>query len=147
MDLTNNLQAGSSNKCNTAGDATGVVLMSGEFHVVPIALSPLQLGVLFLVSSFTVLCESGVEVVVAGNFLGTLSKIGSEATELTEPFSAIEGTRGKQTISEYYNDGGTKIPARLTSEAGGGPLASAINIGPELGLAVLGSQMIVITNR
>jgi hypothetical protein len=147
MDYTNNLQAGSSNKCNSVGDAAGLVLMGGEFHVVPIGLSPLKLGILFLVSSFTVLCESGLEIEIKGNFLGTLSKIGTEATELTEPFSAIEGERGKQAISEYYNDGGTRILAKLTSESGAGPMASAINIGPELGLAVLGSQMIVITNR
>jgi hypothetical protein len=145
--FTNNLQAGSSNKCNSPGDAAGAILVNGEFHLVPVGLSPLKLGILFLVSTFTVLCESGIEIMVRGNFLGTLSKIGSEATELTEPLTEIEGERGRQNVSEYYNDGGTKVKAKLETEAGIGFVASAIDIGPGLGLAVLGSQMIVITNR
>jgi hypothetical protein len=134
-------------KCNSTGDAAGVVLVSGEFHLVPISLSPLTLGLLFLVSQFTITCETKLEVVVKGNLISSVEEIGSEGTELTGFGGKLEGKEGKQSISEYYNDGGTKIKATLLGESGAGFVSSDENVAEKLPLKVLGSQMVIITNR
>jgi hypothetical protein len=134
-------------KCNSVGDAKGVVLVGGEFHLVPISLSPLNIGILFLVTEFEVECPAGINVLIRGNVLATVNNIGSEGTELTGFSGALLGTKGVQKISEYYNDGGTKIKTSLESEAGAGFTKSAQNVTEEVPLQVLGSQMIVITGR
>jgi hypothetical protein len=133
--------------CSSVGDAAGVILLSGEFHLVPIDLSPLTLGVLYLLSEFELTCEGGVIVLFRGNLLSTLNGIGSEATELAGFGGTLVAEKGKSEISEYYNDGGTKVKAKLEAEAGIGFVAAAQNIVGELGVSVLGSQMAVITNR
>jgi hypothetical protein len=133
--------------CNSTGDASKVVLVKGEFHLVPINLSPLTLGILFLVSEFEIECEGGLDLVVRGNVLGSVNGIGSEGTELTGFGGVLEGSKGKNNINEYYNDAGTKIKTALEAEAGAGFTASDENVEGELGLSVLGSQMLVITGR
>jgi hypothetical protein len=134
-------------KCHSIGDAEGVVLVNGEFHLVPISLSPLNIGILFLVSELEVECPAGINVLIRGNILASVEGIGSEGTELTGFSGALLGEKGKQKISEYYNDGGTKIKAKLESEAGAGFTASSEQVGEPVSLQVLGSQMIVITGR
>jgi hypothetical protein len=134
-------------KCNTSGAPAGVVILEGEFHLVPTSLSPLNLGILFLVTEVELECPGGLSVIVRGNLLGGATGIGSEGTELTGFNVAIMGEKGKQRISEYYNDGGTKIKTKLELEAGSGFLASSLTIAEEIKLQVLGSQMIVITGR
>src|ERR1700733_11366684 len=44
-------------ECNSEGDAKGVVLMTGEFHLVPFRLTPPELGILHLITTFIVKCE------------------------------------------------------------------------------------------
>jgi hypothetical protein len=134
-------------ECSSSGDAKGVVLVSGEFHLVPISLSPLTLGILFLVSELEIACTAGVSPLVRGNVIGSINGIGSEATELTGFGGKLEGELGKQNISEYYNDGGTKIKAKLESEAGTGFAAADENVEGEVKLEVAGSKMLTITNR
>jgi hypothetical protein len=137
----------SSAECHSSGDVAGVVLFGGEFHLVQVALSPLTQGALLLVSEFEIECTGGVDVLVRGNVLGSITGLGIESTELAELDSALEGSNGKQSISEYYNDGGTKIKAKLESEAGAGFVASDENVSEEIQLDVLGSQMLVVHNR
>jgi hypothetical protein len=144
-DFTNVVQG--TIKCNTPGDAAGVVLVGGEFHLVPTNLSPLNIGILFLVSELEIECPSGVNVVVRGNVLGSVNNIGSEGTELTNFGGVLLGEKGKQQLSEYYNDGGTKVKAKLEAEAGTGFAAADEQVEKELTLQVLGSQMLVITGR
>jgi hypothetical protein len=134
-------------KCNTSGAPAGVVILEGEFHLVPTSLSPLNLGILFLVTEVELECPGGINIIVRGNLLGGITGIGSEGTELTGFSVAIMGEKGKQQISEYYNDGGTKIKTKLELEAGSGFTASSLTIAEEIKLQVLGSQMIVITGR
>jgi hypothetical protein len=131
-------------KCHSGGDAAGVVLLGGEFHLV---LSPQNLGILFLVSEFEVECPGGVNVLLRGNVLGGLTGIGGQSTELTSVGGVVEGSKGKQNISEYFNAGGTKIKAKLEAEAGTGFTAASENVSGTVTLSVLGSQMIVISNR
>jgi hypothetical protein len=134
-------------KCNTAGDAGGVLLLPGEFHLVPISLAPLTLGILFLLSEFEIICPKGVVPIGRGNVIASVNDIGSEGTELAGFSSGLSGELGKQNISEYYNDGGTKIKAKLELEAGAGFVAASLNVAGELGLSALGSKMILIKGR
>jgi hypothetical protein len=136
------------NKCHTSGDAEGVVLVGGEFHLVPTNLSPLNLGTLFLVTEFVIICPIAGNITVHGNVLGSLNGIGSEGTELTGFSGTLKGENGKQQLSEYYNDGGTKVKTKLISESSlTGVTEADENVEGELGLSVLGSQMVVITGR
>lgn len=146
MTFTHVKDPNNSETCQTTGDAAGVVLMPGEFHMVPISLSPLELGLLFLVKEFTLTCGSE-EIVTRGDLLASVAGIGSEGTELTGFSDTINGKEGKQSISEYYNDAGTKIKAKLESESGAGFVAGNLNIEGVLGLSVLGSKMMAITGR
>jgi hypothetical protein len=134
-------------QCNSEGDAKGVVLMHGEFHLVPFSLAPLLLGILYLVTTFIIKCENGLEVLVRGQYVTRANNLGEEPAELTGLTDEISGKEGKEEISEYYNSGGTKIKAKLETEEGAGFVATDENESEEADLSVLGSQMFVITNR
>jgi hypothetical protein len=133
--------------CNTSGDAAGVILVNGEFHLVPTNLSPLNVGALLLISEFEVECPGGINIIIRGNLLAGVTNIGSEGTELTNLGGVLLGEKGKQQLSEYYNDGGTKVKTKLEAEAGAGFVAAGQQIEKELTLQVLGSKMLVITGR
>ena len=147
-DFTNVEETKHAIKCNTTGDVEGVVLLSGEFHVVPLEVSAaLPLGVLFLVSEFEINCPGGTNTVVRGNTLSSLEDLGTETTELTKVLGTLEGANGVPDITHYFNDGGTEIKAKLESESGAGFVATDEDVEGPVDLSVLGSQMIVITNR
>jgi hypothetical protein len=147
-DFTNVEEPKTGAKCSSTGDASGVVLVSGEFHLVPLEVSAaLPLGVLFLVTTLEIKCKESIEVVVRGNTLSTLENIGTENQELTGFAGTLEGELGKPKHSEYFNDGGTKILTKLEIEAGAGEVAGDEDVVGQVGLSVLGSQMVVITNR
>ena len=57
--------------------------------------------------------------------------------------------KAKPAITEYINDTGSKVKAKLESETNkaGEFVAAAQNVASELVLGVLGSKMIVITGR
>jgi hypothetical protein len=135
--------------CSTAGNPAGTVTLLGEFHLVPTNLSPLNLGILFLLSQAEVVCVGNpATIVLQGSAVGGIKGLGEESTEISDFGVSLKGERSSQELSEYYNDGGTKVRASLRSEAGAGQLAASINIVErEIGLEVLGSQMLVITNR
>lgn len=133
--------------CETPGDGSGVVLVTGEAHAVPINLSPLEQGILLLVTEFEVVCP-GDDVEIRGDVLASATGAGSEGTELTGFSGALEGNdTGQQAISDYYNAGGTKIEAKLEAEIGAGFVKADEDDSEEIFNTVLGSQMIVITNR
>lgn len=148
-DFTNVEEPKEQSKCSTPGDAKGVVLVSGEFHVVPLEVSAaLPLGVLFLVSEFEIKCEEGLNPIIRGDTLSTLEDLGTETTELTKVLGTLEGSEsGEPALTSYFNNGGTKITVKLETEAGAGFVKSAENVVGPVDLSVLGSQMIVITGR
>jgi hypothetical protein len=148
FDFTNMEEPKTGAKCNTAGDASGVVLESGEFHLVPLEVSAsLPIGILFLVSEFEIKCAGSYEPIFRGDLLSGLEGIGTETTELTSLATTLEGELGKQNVNSYFNDGGTKIEPKFEIEEGAGFVAADIDLVGQLGLSVLGSQMIRITNR
>jgi hypothetical protein len=150
-DFTKVINPSNNVDCNSSGDPAGVVLVSGEFHLVPISLAPLTLGVLYLVTNFSIACSNLIEfleVTIRGNVLSSLEEIGSEATELTGFNVKLSvNNEDRQAIAEYYNDGGTKVKTKLELEDGSGFESAVEKINEKIPLNVLGSQMIVITDR
>jgi hypothetical protein len=133
--------------CKTTGDTAGTVLLEGSFHLVYTSLSPnLQLGVLYLPKPFEMECE-GTFIEIQGDVIGSLSGIGTEATELTSVSGKLSGTNGSQEIKEYYNDGGTKVKAKLEANPGNGFKEADQVVEGEPVLKALGSNMFVITGR
>jgi hypothetical protein len=131
--------------CNNVGQTkgTGNVLVTGEFHVV---LGPVGLVILFLLTFLEMECGTFAPE-VRGDVLGSVQNAGSEGTELTSLAGELTGREGKQTLSEYFNSGGTIVKAKLETEAGSGFVTTSQNTEGQMGLSVLGSQMIVITGR
>lgn len=135
-------------KCNTPGDAKGVVLISGPFHIVlgPGGL-PIFTNILFLFDTFTTFCE-GLEVEVRGSVLGTyVLASGAEADEYTTALGMLEGENGKQKFTEYKNDAGTIVKAKLESESGAGFVESDENITQPILLTALEGKMFTVTSR
>ena len=136
-----------SRDCRTFGLVFGVVVISGEYHVVPLNTTG-SVGLLFLVPKTTIECEGPNEIVLQGSAISSISA-GTENQELTSVGGKLEGSKGKSTISEFINDTGSKIKAKLEVEINrsGEFLNSAVNINEELILGVLGSKMVVVTGR
>ncbi len=135
-------------KCNSEGDAEGVVLVSGGFHIV---LGPggtkKSLFILFLVATFVVHCGAP-EIEISGSVMGTFNLPGeSEAEEISVPGGTLEGSKGKQRFREYFNDGGTIVRAKLESDAGAGGTESDQTIGGELRATTLEGKMFTVTGR
>jgi hypothetical protein len=136
-------------ECHSVGDAQGVVLVGGEFHIVlgPGGTKQL-LYILFLVQDIEIICEGGLENEVRGSVLGTFALNGEVETEEYETARGrLEGERGKQNFAEYFNDGGTIVKAKLEVESGGGFTASDENVAGEFILTTLNGQMFTVTGR
>jgi hypothetical protein len=134
-------------ECSTPGDPEGIALIKGKFGLVATDLSPLNLGLLLTLTQFEIKCPMGPMIIVRGDVLGSISGIGSETNELASFASRFEGSNGEQYISEYYNDGGTKVRAELEAESGSGFVQVDEALGMTMYMSVLGSQMFTITGR
>ncbi len=148
-DFTNVGEVKSLKKCNTLNDATGVVLTEGSFHLVYTNLSPLLMGVLYLPKEVELKCE-GFNFNVRGSVLSSLNAAGTNATELTNVSGALlkGATAGSQQVPEFYNDAGTKLVAKLESNASTTFLkANEQVIGTEPLLTALSPNMFLITSR
>jgi hypothetical protein len=132
-------------KCKTGTEATGVVKLSGEYHIVPLNTTG-KLGELFLVSEFKIVCGTAT-ITIRGSVLGSVNA-GTENQELTSLSGALLSTEsGKQELSEYINDTGSIVKANLEDDAGLEFVKAGQNIAELATFAVLGSQMLVITGR
>jgi hypothetical protein len=92
--------------CNTEGDAAGVVLVKGEFHLVVTSLSPLEIGTLLTFKKFTVNCKGGLKVKVEGPLIGRVKvPLGGGAGDVASVLLAFHCSGpGIQELSSYYND-------------------------------------------
>jgi hypothetical protein len=135
-------------KCHTGNNAAGVVSVGGEYHIVPLN-NKGKIGLLFLVSEFQILCGEPTEatITIRGDTLGSITNAGTENQELTSLTGALLGSLGKPELSEYINDTGSIIKAKLESDAGLEFVAANEDINEPNTFLVLGSQMLVITGR
>lgn len=118
--------------CNTAGDPSGTVKLSGEYHVVDTSTSPLTAAVLTLFKELMVECNSGkLKVKIRSPLLGKLEKVTS-GTDVTE-FGIVEkcSGKGKQELKEYLNDEGKGTKAVLSANFGLGFETACVNVGSE----------------
>jgi hypothetical protein len=148
-DFFNVEETSSAKKCHTSGDKTATVLTEGSFHLVYTNLKPLYLGLLFLPNEVKVECE-GVTTKVRGDVISGVNFSGnSEETELLNIKGKLEkgSTAGSQEITEYYNEGGTKVKAGLIAETGSVEHASNEQVKEETELTALSPNMFVITSR
>jgi hypothetical protein len=104
------------NKCNTEGDAEGVVLVKGEFHLVFTSFEPNPLEIAALVlfpSPLTVKCNKGkLNVKVKPP---ALARVKAEKGKDIESFVATAHCKkaGEQELSSYFNDAGTLLTKQL----------------------------------
>ncbi len=112
-------------KCSTAGDATGEVLLpTNTILLVSTAGSTgaLQVGTLFDVSEFTITCSGGFEVKPKGSVLGYVEPIESKLKkEGNEGQGALRctSTSGKPEKTKFTNQKGETGEANLKVKAGG----------------------------
>src|SRR6185437_8805820 len=95
------------------GDAAGVVLVLGEYHLVRIATG--DVGVWLLINPVHIEClfASGtLLLVVQGNLLGLITPILTKTKSFT---ITLTQSKGSQTIKEFENDSGVKVKASLTT--------------------------------
>jgi hypothetical protein len=89
-------------KCNTPGDAEGVVLTSGTFHVRLFKASPAEAVILYLVTTFKIECF-GNTIEVKGTLACTISPQNEKTTFFTS--ECKEGVnKGEQAITEVFKE-------------------------------------------
>jgi hypothetical protein len=131
-------------------DRSGEVLLLGSWRAVYTSLSPLDLGVLFLLSPTTIDCGTE-EVLVKGDALASInaSELGSfESTEYTQLGQVLKGNgAGVPSLTTYYNEAGTAVKAKLEANFGTGFKSAAAEIAEQMTATVKESKMFVITSR
>jgi len=134
--------------CKSSGDASEEVSTSGTFHIVYTSLSPLTLGILYLLSPVEIVCGTQT-VKVQGSALASLIGLGSsESTEYTSLTSALTGNgSGKPALKTYYNDSGEAKSAKLETNFGAGFKESAEEVEKEVVADVCEGKMFVVTGR
>jgi hypothetical protein len=143
-DFLNSKRAGV--PCHSVGDAAGVILTEGPFHVVYTSLSPLTLGILYLPNFVEVECNK-LLIEIQGSVISSFNGIGTEGSELTTASGQLSGTKGKANIKTYYNDAGTSLTAKLESNVGAGFVESNEIVEGEPTLLALGGNMWRVTSR
>jgi hypothetical protein len=108
-------------KCESLGDAAGIILVLGEYHFVFITLSPLVVGLALLLSPevhidcLTIIGE--VLLLVKGCIVGSVSPINTSTTAFT---GVIEQTKGDNKFQSFENDTGEAVPCFLLTKKGAG---------------------------
>jgi|GEM_PF-6267570 len=116
LDFINVIEPKTKSFCNTEGDATGVVLVTGEYHVVDTKLSPLTAALLILLplgGTTTFTCGK-LKLKVTGTLLLNLNvKSAEEVTSFGTWPKCI--AKGRQDTTTYFNDAGTELTKQLLS--------------------------------
>ena len=134
-------------RCNTPGDAAGIVLVEGIVHVVYYSLFPLLLGPLFLPVAFVIECGA-LKIKGRGSMLGSLSLGESESEQLTTiSYEQTGNGSGKPTLSTYYNASGEALKAKFELNFGSGYKEAAEEHEEAITDTVEEGGMVVITNR
>jgi len=133
-----------SEACQSTGDASGEVLTSGSFDIVYTSLSPLRLGLLYLLTTVEAKCGSA-KVTIEGDAISSLSA-GEE--EKTSVGGVLKGNgEGKPSIKTFYNNGGTAVTAKLTVNFGTGKKEAAVEIEEEVKVEAQSGKMFEITGE
>jgi hypothetical protein len=123
-------------KCNTTGDAAGEVLITGEWHLVPINTSPLEHGIAFLLGSLVLITCGTKKIDVKGCALADIL-VTENNVDLTEVKGSLASDgKGKDLKREYLNDLPQFVKCTLESEVVGTGIkreaAEVVNEGKEI---------------
>jgi hypothetical protein len=116
-------------KCHTSGaseERGEVVIPNAEWHLVYTALTPgehLELGVLMLFTTYTVLCDAGLfELIVKGQWLMRANvptpEAGKEGDSTDIEIASDCSSPGVQELPYYYNDALTRVATTLLQNVG-----------------------------
>jgi hypothetical protein len=107
--------------CTGLGEASGIILVTGEAHLVVNAETPaLGAGLLFLVNLVHFSC-SIVLTEVKGEVLCKLTPVGTSTTSYTVTCGETTAGSGDPSETKYWNEAGTEVNMNLTT---GGLLTS-----------------------
>jgi hypothetical protein len=119
-------------ECHTTGDAKGVLSWSGELHLVRIALSPTQVGMLMSLPTLTSSCLGEFATHENKGFVLPITPINT----FTKSFTLTDSqSLGVQAFTSYYNEAGTLVTGAyllLTS----GPKQFALETTTSIGLTM-----------
>jgi len=138
--FTKVIAVGTTNKCKTAGDTAGEVLLPPvEWHLVYTTTSPLKTVLLVLVPEFLIECEpfgTGVKIKVKGSNISTISPENTEVLT-TEEFGSntkCNTTTIVPEIEQWLNNKEETQKAKLEANAGGGFEKACENVEGEVKL-------------
>jgi len=143
LHFLNVIESKTEEKCKTGGDSAGEVLVTGEWHVVPISTTPLVNGIAFLLIHLVVIECGTKKVDVKGCALAEILAKNSEDVESTK--GKINGASGKAELTKYINDAGTGVKCELEEEFGNTKIfrqaSEKVNGGTEITLTALEGKM------
>jgi hypothetical protein len=120
LTFVNTKEPKSGELCNTEGDAAGIVLVAGEFHVVFLAVGPpwtLHIDVLFE-KPLVIKCGKLTIKVLPPALVALHANLEKDITEFTVDAKCAKNAKneiekGRQQFTEYINDAGTKLTKQL----------------------------------
>src|ERR1700755_2555634 len=102
-------------KCNTEGDAPGVVLMASEFkwHYIILQISPALIAdLVYLIPATTLICGT-LKIKASGSLVVGLEGVSNNTPTTSFKLSAKCSGKGKQELTSYFNDAGTSVTKNL----------------------------------
>jgi len=143
-----NVERVATETCKTEGDSAGEVLVTGEWHVVPISTTPLVNGIAFLLTHLVVIECGTKKVDVKGCALAEILAKNGEDVESTK--GKINGASGKAELTKYINDAGSNANCHLEEEFGNTKIfreaSEKVNGGTEITLTALEGKMYEFSN-
>jgi hypothetical protein len=126
IDFKSNCAAGGGLvKCNSLGDAAGVILSGGTYHYVDDVLTTLAIAILFLPESVHLECGATL-ILVHGSLLCLVLEPGSSKT--SHEFHCEKEGAGDQKERTYWDDSGTAQTAQLLCAVNEGALESCAEV-------------------
>jgi hypothetical protein len=132
------------NPCKSTSGAKEEVATSGEFHIV-LLVGGASYGIVFLPSSVLIECgePAKTKIHVKGAAVGSTTL--ATGADFTETKGTLEGSKGKNNITEYLNSSGTATKGILESNFGTGFEQSMESVTGAITLKVVGTKMLVLT--
>jgi hypothetical protein len=132
-------------ECNSNGDKKEEELMKGTYHIVYPSLTPLTVGVAFLIEEVEVKCAK-VIIKLKGCLLAGLTDPKTSGEDVELATVVLEGSKGKNALTEYDNTEGKSVKCILETNFGTGFLQSDEVVGEPIHLVTLESKMFTIMN-
>jgi|HubBroStandDraft_4_1064222.scaffolds.fasta_scaffold13661_3 hypothetical protein len=129
--------------CHSQSDKEEEVLVKDTLALVPVRLAPLEIGILHTGQEVEIICGK-IKIKIKGAVIDTLN---AGEGELTEVGGKLEGSKGKNTLTKYFNDEGHEVEARLEANFGTGFLQADVTVGEEIKIKALEGKMFEITGR